>query len=218
MSVRSVVVVMCLLLWPGMASAELSMSFGDQEVTISGLTPGGQVAIVAVARKAVDGINQVVRHSTFIADDDQDGSATLTLEVDLIPRSVWMAVEYETGSTIVGSPGGAGTSTTFDPANNIFQDEAGNYRFVRVKRSTADIAVIRPNVGGWHLRAWDGGTGDYDGESDGRIFVDTTTMNPIGGTEDPLGSLAVGDVLIGLDPRRLEFHVGVLETLPGGGG
>ena len=192
------------------------MSFGSSEVTVSGMTKGGSAALVSLTRDVEDWVAKVTPLSALLTDSDGDGSETYELGRSVVKRSVWVVVDVSTGDAIVVSPGLAGVQSKLDPSEAIQRGKGGLYSILADRRNVLDLTVVRPKVGAWHIRAWDGGKNDLDQTADGVIQVDSLTMTPMQPGGRGLPDFQVGDVLLGLDHSSLEFYAVPIVNPPGG--
>ena len=213
---KRVLVVLVLWLLPGVAMAQLTMSFGSSNVTISGMSKGGSVTLVSLTRDVDDWTAKVTPLSALLTDTDGDGSETYELGRSVIKRSLWVAVDMSTGGAIVVSPGLAGVQSKLDPSEAIQLGKGGLYSLLADKRTVLDLTVVRPKVGAWHIRAWDGGKNDADQTADGTILIDSLTMTPMLPGGRGLQDFQAGDVLLGLDHSSLEFYAVPVVNPPGG--
>lgn len=196
--------------------AQLSMSFGVDDVTISGMTKGGATALVSLSRETKEWRTRISRQAMLLVDTDGDGEERQVLDSPVTKRSLWVAVDVATGSAIVVSPGQAGVEAKLDPDKAIVQGPGGLYNLLEDDREVLELTVVRPKVGAWHIRAWDGGTNDADLEPDGTIQVASETMTPLIPGSPPLTDFQAGDVLLGLDHVTLEFYAVQVVNPPGG--
>ncbi len=208
-------VVLVLWLLPGVAMAQLTMSFGSSSVTVSGMTKGGSATLVSLSRDAQNGVARVTQLSAVLSDADGDGSETYQLSGPQVKRSLWVAIDISTGDAIVVSPGLAGSAAKFDPSQAIQQGSGGLFNLLVDRRTVLELTVVRPKAGAWHIQAWDGGKNDADLEADGTIQIDAQAMTPMVPGGARLKAFQVGDVLVGLDRSILEFYAVPIVNLPG---
>ena len=212
---RRSLIAISLWLLPGVAVAQLSMSFGTTDVTVSGMTKGGEAALVSLSRDTQGWVASVTPMSALLSDDNGDGSETYVLASQLVKRSVWVAVDVSTGETIVVSPGFSGRQSKIDPSQAIQMGKGGLYSLLLDQRAVLDLTVVRPQRGAWHIRAWDGGTNDSDLDPNGTIQVDAQAMTPMARSHGVLADFQVGDILVGLDHTNLEYYAVAVVTRPG---
>lgn len=205
-----------LWLLPGVGVAQLSVSFGIDDVTVSGMTKGGEATLVSLSRESKNWMTTVTPLSVLLSDDDGDGEETYYLGSPVVKRSVWVVADVLTGNAIVVSPGQAGVQAKLDPDQAIQKGPGGLYNILEDSRSVLDLTVIRRKAGAWHIRAWDGGKNDADLQPDGKIQIDSQNMTPLTSGGSVLKDFQVGDVLLGLDHATLEFYAVLVVNPPGG--
>ena len=206
-----------LVIWllPGAVMAQLTMSFGSADVTVSGMTRGGTAALVSLSSDVENWMAKVSSFSVVLSDQDGDGSETYKLSSPLVKRSLWVAIDVSTGESIVVSPGLAGLRSKLDPSEAIEQGAGGLYNILADKRTVLELTVVRPKVGAWQIQAWDGGKNDVDGAADGVIMIDSQTMTQMESGGAQLKDFRAGDVLLGLDYSNLEFYAVAVSSPPG---
>jgi hypothetical protein len=191
---------------PGEPAVAPELVFADSSVEITGVTPGGQVALLSVWREQ-DRIGTLVTLlDEVLADEDGDGAVTLDLERSVPELSVWAVVDVATGSRRIESP------ETFEPRRREvrpgrFLQPAG---LAEVGVPRAEVRVVRPGEDAFRARLGDGGEDDQDGETDGRVTLSAAQLlRPArrgpGLVEPPLPArFQGGDVVVAIDPRTLE--------------
>jgi hypothetical protein len=189
---------------PAWAAAPV-VTFEEQAVVASGVTPGGSVAVFGVSREFNGFAGYFLRHDRVLADDDGDGAVRLELELPVSPRTVAAAVDLGTGEVGFGAPAGFELQAGALPADAIGADRgeltaAGRRVYALWVRPAAGS-----NAGVWGANAGDGGASDGDGAEDGSVRTPVSAFVPI----EPDGAapperLAAGDVLITVDPESLQ--------------
>jgi hypothetical protein len=202
------------LLLPVLAAAQApsgppapSIAFAKTSVTVSGITPKGQAVLFGVAREiAEDDVATLVRRSQVLTDDDADGIVRFDLDRDVPFRSVWVAVDLATGQFATAAPEGYPLRQVSWRGSGI---ERGASRSDRVDdaRSFAEVLLVRPGVGAWQLTVGDGSGNDDDGAADGRITAALDRMTPVAGTAPPPARFDPSDVVVLIDPNRMELTV-----------
>jgi hypothetical protein len=202
------------LLLPALASAQPtsgapapSIAFARSSVTVSGLTPKGQAVLFGMTREvAEDDVATVSRRSQVLTDDDGDGTVRLDLDSDVPFRSVWVAVDLATGQFTTAAPEGY-------PLRQVSWRGAGIDRSasradrVEDQRTFAEVLLVRPGVGAWQLTVGDGSDSDDDGAADGRIAAALDRMTAVAGTVPPPSRFDPSDVVVLIDPNRMELTV-----------
>jgi hypothetical protein len=201
------------LLLPAAALAQPStapspvLTFQKSAVTVAGVSPRGQAVLFGEAREiAEDDVATLVRRSQVLTDDDGDGTVTLDLGRDVPFRSVWVAVDLATGQVAVAAPEGYPLRRVSWRGVGIARGNSHSDR-VEDARTFAEVLLVRPGVGAWQLTVGDGSEGDDDGAADGKIAVALDHMTPVAGTAPPPVRFDPRDVVVLIDPNRMELTV-----------
>jgi hypothetical protein len=184
-----------------------AISFQTSSVTVAGVTGKGQVVLFGVAREvAEDDVATVVRRSQVLTDDDGDGTVQWDLGRDVPFRSVWVAVDLATGQVAAAAPEGYPLRRVDWRGLGIVR---GNSRADRVEdaRTFAEVLLVRPGQGAWRLTVVDGSAADDDGAADGKLAAALDRMIPVAGTAGPPARFDPKDVVVLVDPNRLELTV-----------
>ena len=201
------------LLWGSPAAAEpFRLAVETDTLVATGATSKGQVAFFGVAREiAPDDVVEVVPRTEIRVDDDGDGQVAFPLGGPVALRSAWAAVDLTSGDFDAAAPEGfrlkkvsfrgRGVGRRFDGRDSIID-----------ARGLVDILVVRPGTGAWTLRLGDGGPTDGDGTADGQLEAILDRMEPLAGSPPPPQTFQKDDVVLVLDPNRLEM---TLVKVPG---
>ncbi len=207
---------LCLLalLLPALAFAQQpsgapapAITFQKSSVTVAGITPKGQAVLFGVAREiAADDVATLVRRSQVLTDDDGDGAVSLDLGEDVPFRSLWVAVDLATGQVTAAAPAGYPLRLVSWRGVGIVRSSARADR-VEDARTFAEVLLVRPGVGAWQLTVGDGSSNDDDGAADGQIAAALDRMTPVAGTTPPPSRFDPKDVVVLMDPNRMELTV-----------
>src|SRR2546423_632794 len=98
----------------GSGLAVLSMSFAAfgqmravataHDLSISGATPRGKVAVCRVANTRIDGVESILRQERVV-DVDADGVVVIPADAAAF-RALWLAVDLSSGAWVVAAPAG----------------------------------------------------------------------------------------------------------------
>jgi hypothetical protein len=191
---------------PGFAAAVLpavspAVSFGDQRVIATGMTPKGQVVWFGVMRDPDNGTLDWAHHEEITTDQSGMGTVELNLGKPVAPQSIWFAVDLATGQFAVNAPTGYPLRQFDLPGGAI----PAALDHLVIPRSLLIAVIVRPGVGAWTIRAGDGAAGDSDGAADGKVDVDLTRLLPIGATSGALKAVSPKDTLLIVDQARMDF-------------
>ena len=168
---------------------------------VSGARPGATVLVIGVTREP-RGFHSLLRtHALPAVVADARGDAKIAYGAEIPAKSLWIAVDGQTGLTAAGGPG--------DFPVRQFEIAPGAVASERVvlARTSLEMLVVRPGSGAWALSAYEGGRGDGDGAVDGRLSVLVSDLAPAIGKERLSGGLRPGDVVIALDPDQMEYGI-----------
>jgi hypothetical protein len=192
---------------PAGSPQPLAITFQTTSVTVEGVTAKGQVVGFSVAREiAQDDVATVVRRSRALMDDDGDGKVQWDLGREVPLRSVWVAVDLATGQVATAAPEGYPLRRVDWRGLGIVRGDPRSDR-VEDARSFAEVLLVRPGVGAWRLTVGDGSEADDDGLPDGRLAAALDRMSPVAGTAEAPSRFDPKDVLVLVDPNRMELTV-----------
>lgn len=199
------------LLAAASTSAQPAVSFSDDGVTLSGLTPGGPVAWISVSLEPTGVMNRVVPRQGYDGDLDYDGIVTIPLGSRPALRSTWAVVDVTTGAYAVGTPEDF-VSTPIVPGDRL-QRARGLRKALdalEIERNEVHILGVRPGVGAWTLQATEGSSVDRDSMNDQMLTVRFADLVSLGDVAlAPPTSLQSGDVLIVIDMELLSHFAAV---------
>src|ERR1700730_8901214 len=210
--------VISVLVWgPRICSAQAkpplpAIMIDGQSLLITGLTPGAQAAWMGIGRATDTYSSPVVsRHGIALADGT--GRLRLDLGVPIPPRSLWVAVDLATGAFQTAAPGGAKPDLRSPPASKLHH-QAGKADAFEDTRSMLEVFLVRKGTGAWTLWLSDGSERDEDGAADGHIRFSLDQMKPLGGSPPAPAKSAAGDLLVAIDPQRLDVVVAPVGVQP----
>lgn len=191
--------------------ANPALSFEERAVVVSGLPPLGRVAWFSVARELEEDWATIVRREEVEDDADGDGVVRLELGRAVPLQSVWVAIDLTRGAYAVAAPEGFALRVAELPLPG-HGGEGPDY--LEIDRSDVEVFVARPGAGAWGTSAGDGGAGDDGSPRDHRI---TTYLPGLRGVQDngaALERLRPRDLVIVVDPNRLDVAVGRMTEEP----
>lgn len=176
-------------------------------VWIEGLSPGGQVAVLGVARRVEGTIPGFERWDGVYEDEDRDGRVSVPFEQPVEPSlATWVAVDLATGEWGVRGPEPPDEETLVEESLAVTEVFAGTELWA-VPVGTLEVLVVRPGTGAgagaWGGVVWDGGMEDGDGLADGWVGVSWASLEAVGASGPSPGAFAAGDVLVAIDPGAL---------------
>jgi hypothetical protein len=177
------------------------VSFGDQTVIASGMTPKGQVVWFGVMRDVDAGTLDWSHDEEITADQGGMGTVQLDIGKSVAVESIWFAVDLATGRFAVNAPAGYALRQ-FELTGDAIPAARDH---LAVRRSLLIVVLIRPGVGAWTLRAGDGAAGDSDEAADGKVDIDLTQLVPIGSSPGAPKNFSPKDTLLVVDQAQMDF-------------
>ena len=162
-------------------------------------TPGGEGAVLEAVLEVAD--SSMTYRRRYMSSLQTAAVLDLLLSDESNPRSlafqlVALADDVDKLPREMDLPGNASAGAN------------GALRKVTSNRYSTDLFLIRAGSGMWAARIIDGGTGDDDHVTNGRVSTDISVLTPFGGTSAEVpDKFAKGDILFFVDRNTLEFAV-----------
>ncbi len=191
------------IFFSAVSGSAAQMAFTDQQLTISGLTPSGKVVLFGVSLKPLGYESQIVKTAKVVTAD-----AAGTLSYSVLQRSVWAAVDLTSGALASGAPKESRAEIT-DLLSETQPIGIGAMSLNRPARFLL-VLMVRPATGGvWALDAGDGDDG-ANPRGDAIVRVSLAKLKALNGDLVAPTRLALGDVLIAIDPHTLHAFTAAL--------
>jgi hypothetical protein len=189
-------------------------------LAVTGATPEGTVAWLSVSRRPLDTHQRVeIRRELGVA--DLTGHAELELADPVTAKSLWAVVDLTTGELALAAPPESLLAETALPPDSFEQDASGETVRLHHDRRKVEALVVRPSAdrpSAWAGQVEDGGGLDEGVAYDGEIALSPLTLPPLAEDQPPAEAFAEGDVVVLIDPERLEISATRLEADGGRGG
>ncbi len=173
-------------------------------VTITDVTPGGEVAVMWASR-LFDVVPQTSRDTFIAVDDDRDGEIVLDdLDKEILAGALWSVVDVASGSFAAYRLGSSSV-----PATDITQGAhsiGGTVepsKVVSAPGGRVFLLLVRPGVGAWYSEVYDGTENDRDGVQNHGVTTNTGALDPGGRAPEAPRSTMPGDIIVGLDSRAM---------------
>jgi len=198
-SIRTLFIMSCVLA-AATAEAQPRLTFDGDRLEVSGLTPGGAVAVHGVAIHSLHYLLEVLPISAVLPLGEGASSVVFAREGGIPADSVWAAVDLSTGQYTLDAPPRAPRRV----GEAAFEGAVAGAREVRcVPRAfplrQLNLLLVRPGEGAWRVYSRDGGPLDADGAIDGGQTLPLGAFQPLWGSAQPPAALAPGDLLIGVE-------------------
>ncbi len=208
---------------PSLVTAQPALNLGNNAVVFNGASPDGDVAFFSVAKIPLGYSQRVeVRREVVVA--DATGRAEWALESEPALKSVWAAVDLASGEWALASPEGGLLRQQPLELTAFERDPGGELSTLLYDgHVVAEALVVRTALsagspGVWGLRLSDGGDADGDGDHNDAIRLHPASLAAIGEAGAPPLAFAPGDVVVLVDPDRLEVSAVRLEEATAGQG
>lgn len=198
------------------ATLSMDLSFTDTTITVAPVEPGHRIVLFGAGHEpALWQLGTFCRSAVLT--ESGDGSVSYQPEGGVAARSVWIAVDLDSGESSLSLPDGGPTPVDFAPETLLrgapprFPGGGGKSGDrVTDSRAAVDYLLVRPGRGAWTIHVEDGGETDEDGINDGSYTFAVGAMTAL--TDEPApAELAEGDVLIGIDRFELEYFTTRIE-------
>ena len=187
------------------SSLALTVRLDQQAVVVDGVKPSGRVLVLGGTHERPGPYVLFTTIKEVLTDSDGDGVVTLDLNRPMPRFSTWLAVDLASGAT--ASVTGDKVVPTAEP---IDKDQLvdGETAATGLRVPTGNMclaALVRPSLGVWTATLNDGGSGDSDGEPDGKINMQIRDLEPAGSSAAAPATGLPGDLLAVIDIRTLKL-------------
>jgi len=182
-----------------------NVQFGRQGVTVRDLKPGTKVAWMAMIRtpkryhtsvRILRGFGPVTPNSTF----------EMALENADSTRGMWAIADVDNGAAVHAASPKMITSHRSIPMRAVPGAEK-----VEIDSAAVEVLYVRPHGGGaWKFAVADGGGLDADGQPNGTIVMNLSSMQSMKGNPHAPATVQKGDLIVVIDPRG--FRTATLEV------
>jgi hypothetical protein len=191
-----------------------ALTVSAQAVTATGMTPGGTVVWLEMARKIAEYEPLYLRQQGEVQADAQ-GQAQLPVTETVPPVSIWIAVDLKTGAYATASPAG------FSPL--VFALAPGS---LEVRGATlpdqlldaadyAEVLLVRPGTGAWGKTVGRGGGADESDPSEPAFRLSLDRLDPLLAAHGPApGKLQANDLIFVLHPAAMAIAAAAVGVQP----
>lgn len=185
----------------------LTMTVNASTVTISGATPHGKVIFFGVGRFIDHTTVTVRRLDQTVVDDDGDGVVTVDIGGPVPWKSIFAAVDFQSGRYVLGTPNAAMFPLiTLDvKVNPLAEDSPGVVKHIVVHRRVCEVLHVRPGVGAWSQILAAGNQFDEAHAGNGDVKANVAAGIAVG-TAMPAApdTFAKGDVVVLIERQRMQ--------------
>lgn len=208
-SVRPLTLVVLLIVAPAALSdvsdTPLAVTFDEHGLRVTGLVPGSTAVAFGVSRVS-RGYDAVVRrHDLLATDEDRDGSVMFALDAPRAFDSLWVAVDLSTGAFGSAAPSGVVRPMPARERLDAISADLATPARLEIRANMAELLLVRPTVGVWRARAFEGGPKDSDGARNGVLAFDVAALRATDSSAGGPAQLLPGDLVVAIDSRRMEL-------------
>lgn len=185
----------------------VAVAFETSRVTVSGVSPGGNVLLYGLGRDFVRVSPELLRWAKVEAASTTDGTATFDIGRAVPARSVWIVVDVSTGAYAVATPQASFRRERAADQASFVINAAGNPQFFKMRGTGLDLLVVMPGVGGWLATVGASPGTDASGKAGWFSQVDFAKMVPIGSAPPAPEMLTGKELVVAIDPDSFEFSV-----------
>jgi hypothetical protein len=202
---------------PAVAGA-LELALGEQDLTVTGLTPGASVVIFEVARVPVEFAGRITSSRTLYEDSDGDGVVSESLEEAVPWRSIWAAVDAATGDVALATPQDYPLRVLDANRHDLgaMLDGGKGGGLILGPGEYYELLVVRPGGGSWGATVYDGNPDDLDGEMTMAVAAAPDAFQSLTAEEEAPKELQEGDRIVGIDPNEMTVYTVVVPGFDGG--
>lgn len=182
------------------ASAELTLQLQGDAVVATGATPGQQVFFYGISHDVESYAGTIVHHESLLGADSGGVAAWHSGAVS--PRSLWFAVDVQTGAVAVTTPDGFPLRRMDAPEEVVKRKEL--MEALEVPFFYAEVLFVRPGGGVWAETASRGGSKDLKTKS-GALTLDPKVFRKLRGSDPGPDKVRRDDVIIVIEPYSLAF-------------
>jgi hypothetical protein len=186
----------------------------EQSVTAAGMTPGGTVVWLGMARRVAEYEATFVRRQGTMQADAK-GQVTLPLTEAVPLQSIWAVIDLQSGGYATASPAG------FAPLAIQLGPDAFEVRGAGLADRLVDVAdyaevlLVRLGKGAWGKAVGRGGADDEGNPGDAAFRLALDRLEPLPGiTAPPPAKLSAGDLVFVLHPQAMGLAVVTFGAQP----
>jgi len=177
----------------------VTVSFGTNTVTASGITPGKSAVFFGVGFRGPNDTARLVRWKKVVTDDDGSGQATLNLGEWPARGSLFAVVDLESGRYAIAAPPDSPYNLAPMPQHPLRRGrESGEVDRMAFDHPVMELLYVDPGKGAWAWSARDGATLDKDGPN-GQTTIDLSDGVSLTGHDAPPQRFLPRGVLVAID-------------------
>lgn len=192
-------VALCLFVTTTVSGA-LGLHLDATGAVVTGATPGQAVVMYGFAHQEENYSGTIIRYEEILT-SDASGAVAWPIE-RISSRSLWFAVDVQTGQIAVTAPDGFPVRRLETPAELMSREELA--AMLELPFFYSEVLLVRPELGAWTLSASRGGSQDLKKKRNA-LTVEPRFFRKLKGTEPGPPKIEKGDVIVIIDPYALTF-------------
>jgi hypothetical protein len=182
----------------------ITISFHEKAVRAAGVTPGGQAICFSISHLSRTHDFSIVRNDVVVIDEDADGTVECQAQSAAF-NSLWIVGDLSDGRLGIASPSGMRQQIPLREVIGVRSGTSGQLTELAIRQRAAEILLIRPGAGAWRAKAFEGGRRDRDGANNGLLSLGVDQLSTVSGAHGAPTHLRPEDIIILIEPRRMEF-------------
>lgn len=193
---------------PAVWAATPSATVGTVDISGSGFSRGGQVAVFGIANPPQPYSRRLATFEQIVT-ADADGAFRWEPPEAPPQASVWFAVDLRSGDYAVGARGGTAPPAAALPAVTLLAGRDAGGDALTMAHYFTNVFLVRPNDGIWRAMAVRNGSDDLNRSSATRdAHFAVRGLHAADKSSRAVGAVTPADVVIAVDPVSLEFWIG----------
>lgn len=189
-------------------AASPALTVDSSAVSIANVRPGASVALAGVATIPKPLFPGGASYCRIVTDADGDGRIAFAPSDGVAWRSLWVAVDLDTGAYSIATPERYPARPMAAPQEVVRRGNFGQMNRWWHERAVLNLLVVRPGEGAWMLSASKGSNVDDDKQNHRPGFGTVLdSFSPVTGSTPAPKHFRRGDVIVALDPINLEYYV-----------
>lgn len=165
-----------------------AIAFERQSIVVSGMTPNGTIAWFGISQEPLR-YPMRVRHQTSLVNAAADGTVRLEQPAAIVPMSIWIAADLESGAWAVAAPPEFKMKSATLPAAALRRAAPGIEPRLDLDGEDYEVLYVRPRAGAW--RASNGGA------------ISLRSLQPVGSSPASPDDFRPNDIIVVIDPLAM---------------
>lgn len=189
-------------------SDPLRMTVSNTQIIVENASTGRDVLLFTASLASSGGVLIETTGAKIFSDSKGDGRITYTRPTPVPLRSIWIAVDLDSGRYAIASPAHYTVNTSQLSDKLLRSDADGLSGILDARMLHAEMVIARAHAGAWRLVAADGSATDADRNHNGKLSLNFGDAVAVPGTKEAAPKrLKKDDLIFVIDPERMELFV-----------